>query len=94
MDWALPVESLSVVTLPNLNQKTPQRIPQVVETLAKDPNFIKVEFHIGRYITVVVNIEVERADIEVLKSDLDSASIRINVSKFLLCFTLPLFPQF
>jgi hypothetical protein len=50
--------------------------------MAKDPDFIKVGFHIGRYITVVVNIEAERADIKVLKSDLDSG------------FTLPLFPQF
>jgi hypothetical protein len=62
--------------------------------LAKDPDFINGRFHIGKYITVAVNTKAERMDIEALKSDLDSASARINVSKFLLCFTLPLFPQF
>jgi predicted amino acid-binding ACT domain protein len=36
--------------------------------------------------TVVVNTEAERADIQALQSNLDSASMRINVSILLLFF--------
>jgi hypothetical protein len=36
---------------------SPQRIPQVAETLAKDPDFIKVGFLIGGFITTMVNTE-------------------------------------
>jgi hypothetical protein len=48
--------------------------------LAKDPDFIKVMFYIGRFITIVVDTEAERANIEALRNDLDSASTRIDVS--------------
>jgi hypothetical protein len=59
---------------------SPQWIPQVTKSLAKDLDFIKVGFHIGRFITVAVNTEAERADIEALRGNLDSTSLRINVS--------------
>jgi hypothetical protein len=57
-----------------------------------DLDFIKDGFHVGRLISVVVNTEAEHTDTEVLNSDLDYASLWINVS-------LPLnyiiaFPQF
>jgi hypothetical protein len=39
-----------------------------------DLDFIKAGFHIGRFITMVVNTEEERAITEVLKSNLESAS--------------------
>jgi hypothetical protein len=66
-----------------------QRIPRVNETLAKDPDFIKAGFHIGRFITTAVNTEADHADIQALRNDLNSASTRINVSNFYLyfCFT-------
>jgi hypothetical protein len=54
---------------------SPQSLPRVVESLTKDLDFIKVGFHIGRFMTVVVNTKAERADIQALRSDLDSASL-------------------
>jgi hypothetical protein len=54
--------------------------------LAKGPDFIKTGFHIGRFITTVVNTKAERADIEALKSNLYSTSTRINVSSFIFHF--------
>jgi hypothetical protein len=58
--------------------------PRVVSPLAQDPNFIKVGCHLGKYITAVVNTEAEQADIRVLRDDLNSASLQINVSLFIL----------
>jgi hypothetical protein len=37
-----------------------------------------------------MNTKAERANIETLRSDLDSTSTKINVSNLFLCFTLPL----
>jgi hypothetical protein len=58
----------------------PQRSPQVAKTVAKDPDFIKVGFHIGRFITTAVDIEVGCTNIKALWTDLNFASTRINVS--------------
>jgi hypothetical protein len=81
-------------------EKMPQSSPQVSDSLAKDPDFIKAGCHIEKYITVVVNSEEEQAEIQALCSDLDSASLHINVSCHFSCFvssTTPhsflLFPQ-
>jgi hypothetical protein len=71
---------------------SPQQILQVTETLAKDLDFIKAWFHIGSFITTTMNTEAERADIEALRNDLDSASTRININNLFLCFSFPLFP--
>jgi hypothetical protein len=43
--------------------------------LAKDRDFIKVGFHIRRFVTVTVNMEVERAKIQALRSDMDGTSL-------------------
>jgi hypothetical protein len=53
--------------------------PLVAKTLAKDSDFIKAIFHIGRFITVAVDTEIDHANIEALWTDLDSASTKINV---------------
>jgi hypothetical protein len=55
-------------------------MPLVAETLAKDPDFIKARFHIGRFITTAVDAEVDHSNTEALQTELDSASTRINVS--------------
>jgi hypothetical protein len=34
--------------------------PLVAKTLANDPDFIQAGFHIGRFITVVLDTEVDR----------------------------------
>jgi hypothetical protein len=65
-------------------EDSPQPILHVAETLAKDPDIIKVRFDIGRFITVAVNIEEEREDIQAPRSDLESASLWINISIFFL----------
>jgi hypothetical protein len=54
--------------------------------LANDPEFINVGFHIGNFITTVVDTEANCANIESLYTDLDSTSTRINVSIFYLVF--------
>jgi hypothetical protein len=69
-----------------------QHIPCVVDTLTKDPNFIKARFHIGRFIIAAVNTEGERIVTESLRSIMDSTSQQINVSFFLSAFTLRHFP--
>jgi hypothetical protein len=43
---------------------SPQSIPWVADSLAKDPDFIMVGFHIGRFVTAVVNTKAERGDIQ------------------------------
>jgi hypothetical protein len=52
--------------------------------LVKDPDIISGGFHIGRFITVVMNTKEECTDFEALRSDLDSASTRINISSLFL----------
>jgi hypothetical protein len=75
----LLAESLLDLTLLGLKLKPPQPISRIADSLARHPNFIKTGFHIGRFITTPVNIEAEHADIQALRCDLDSASLRINV---------------
>jgi hypothetical protein len=56
------------------------RTPLVAKALAQDPDFINVGFHIGRFITSAVDIEADHFNTEALRTELDSASTRINVS--------------
>jgi hypothetical protein len=58
----------------------PQQTPLVPETLANNPNFIQAGFHIGRFITAVVDNEADRLNIEALPTELDSTSTKIHVS--------------
>jgi hypothetical protein len=55
-------------------EDSPQQIPCVADSLSKDPDFIKVRFHIGRFITAAVNTKEECAVTEALKNNLYSAS--------------------
>jgi hypothetical protein len=41
----------------------PQPSLRVADSLAKAGNFIKGGFHIGRFVTIAVNTEVEQADV-------------------------------
>jgi hypothetical protein len=70
-------------------KKTPQSSLQVTDSLAKDPDFIKVECHIGKYITAMVNTEAEQVDIQALHSDLDYVLLHINVRYPFSCVRLP-----
>jgi hypothetical protein len=51
-----------------------QRILCIADTLSKDLDFIKVGFHIGRFITTTVNTEEERAITEALERNLEPTS--------------------
>jgi hypothetical protein len=60
--------------------KSARQYSQVEESLAKDPEFVKAGFHIGRFITAVVDIEKDHANMDALYNDMVSASARLNVS--------------
>jgi hypothetical protein len=66
-------------TLPSA-ESLPRVFSRVTDSLTKDLNFIKVEFHIRRFVTAAVNTEAGQSDIQVLQASLDSTSIQINVS--------------
>jgi hypothetical protein len=78
MDSALLVEPLLVVTQLNLNQVVLLNV--ITKSLTDNPKFIKARFHISRFITAAVDTEAERANTEVLQTDLASASTRIAVN--------------
>jgi hypothetical protein len=66
----------------------------VADSLAKDPDFIKAGFHIGRFVTAAVNTEAEYVETQALQSDMDSAALHISISLYTFCcFTLPLVPD-
>jgi hypothetical protein len=44
-------------------EKTPQSSLRVADSMSKDPDFIKVGFHMGRFVTGTVNTEPEQTDI-------------------------------
>jgi hypothetical protein len=44
-------------------EEIPRSSPQVDSPLSQDPDFIKAGFHLGKYITTVMNTEVEQVDI-------------------------------
>jgi hypothetical protein len=52
----------------------------VAETLANDPDFVQAGFHIGRFITVVVDTEAGRLNTKALRTELESTSTKINVN--------------
>jgi hypothetical protein len=67
--------------------ETPQEIPhqrdlRVAGTLAKNFDFIKTGFHIGRLITIRVDTKKEHTVTEALKCNLEFASKQIKVSIF------------
>jgi hypothetical protein len=65
-------------------ESIPRVFSWVDESLAKDLDFIKVRFHIGRFVTATINTATEQSDIQALRAGLDSTSLQINVSAPLL----------
>jgi hypothetical protein len=55
-------------------------LPLVADTLTENPDFIKVRFHIRRFITTRVGTEKEHAVTEALKCNLEFAKEQIKVS--------------
>jgi hypothetical protein len=58
----------------------PRRTPLVAKTLGNDPDFIQASFNIGRFITAMVDTEADRLNTELLQTELESTSTRINVT--------------
>jgi hypothetical protein len=65
-----------------------QRYSRVEESLTNDPEFIKVVFHIGKFIIAAVDTEAERVNTDALYADLESASVRFNIRIFHLTFCI------
>jgi hypothetical protein len=65
-----------------------KRAPRVADSLTKNPDFIKVGFHIGRFITAVVDTAKQHVVTKALKINLEFALEEINVSISFL-FQLP-----
>jgi hypothetical protein len=61
-------------------QSLPRLTPLVVETLANDPDFIQAGFHIGRFITAVINTQADWLNYEALMTEVESCVKRIFVS--------------
>jgi hypothetical protein len=55
---------------------------RVAESLLDNPEFIQDGFHIGRFITVAVDTENDRANTKALYSALETASTHLDVSFF------------
>jgi hypothetical protein len=56
------------------SEEQPWKYSRVAESLADNPEFIKVGFHIGRFIIAAVDTKADRANTKMLYSDLESAS--------------------
>jgi hypothetical protein len=56
-----------------------ERASRITDTLAMDPNIIKVGFHIKSFITTTVDTEKERTVTEALKCNLEFSSEQISV---------------
>jgi hypothetical protein len=67
--------------IPHL-EKQPRQYSWVDESLTDNPEFVKARFHIGRFITVVVGIKADQANMKVLYSNLEFALTCLNVSTF------------
>jgi hypothetical protein len=50
----------------------PQQTPLLAKTLANDLDFIQARFHIGRFITTVVDNEADRSNTKSLPTKFDS----------------------
>jgi hypothetical protein len=59
-----------------------QQVPRDADTFTKNPDFIKVGFHIGRFFTVGVDTKKEHAVTEALMFNLEFALEQIKVSIF------------
>jgi hypothetical protein len=61
-------------------ESLPWRTPLVSKTLSNNPDFIQAGFHIGRFITIVVDTKADHLNTEALQTKLKSTSTKINVS--------------
>jgi hypothetical protein len=66
--------------------KAMRRYSQVEESPAKDLEFIKAGFHIGRFFTAAVDTEKDCTNKDTLYTDPEFALTRLNVSTFHLTF--------
>jgi hypothetical protein len=67
----------------------PRQYSQVAESLFDNPEFIQARFHTGRFVTAVVDTEVDRANTKALNSALKTALTHLDVSVLqLLHYTL------
>jgi hypothetical protein len=81
MESILLVKILLVATLLSLNLKVfLGEPPLVAETLANDPDVIQVGFHIGKFITIVVDTEADRLNTKGLLTESESCLNRIKVN--------------
>jgi hypothetical protein len=62
------------------SEKQPRQQSQDAESLWDNPEFIQVRFHIGRFITIVIDTEADQENIVALYSDLDSTSAQVDIS--------------
>jgi hypothetical protein len=72
MESVLLAKILLVVTLLSLNPKVFLSEPLVAKTLANDPDSIQARFHIGRFITTVVDTEADHLNTKGLLTELES----------------------
>jgi hypothetical protein len=72
-----------------LPEKPSRPYSRVVESLFDNPKFIQSGFHIGWFVTVVVDTEADRTNTKALYSALETASTHLDVS--LSCLTPSLY---
>jgi hypothetical protein len=53
---------------------------RVAESLWDNPKFIQARFHLGRFVTVAVDIEADQENVKALYSSLMTTSVQIDVS--------------
>jgi hypothetical protein len=62
------------------SDKQPRQYLRVAESLIDNPEFIKVRFHIGRFVMAIVDTEADRTNIKVPHQQVRHASTCLNVS--------------
>jgi hypothetical protein len=71
-------------------KRQPRQYSRVAESLWDNPDFIQAGFHIGRYVSVSVNIQAEQEQIKVLYSSMKTTSELIVVSTYAPPYLFPL----
>jgi hypothetical protein len=61
-------------------EKQPQQYSHVAESLWANLDFIQARFHIGRYVSVSMDTQVEQEQIKALYSSINTTSKLIDVS--------------
>jgi hypothetical protein len=63
-------------------EKPPRQYSRAVESLFDNPEFIQVGFHIGRYVTMAIDTEVDQTNTKALYFALEAALTHLGVSIF------------